>query len=82
MNADTEKDDLEKLVDECVSRLAEHCDSVRIFATRPSDDGSGSTGYITRGSGNYFAQAGVIREWITVQDERTRQVVREERSNE
>lgn len=63
-----EKTELEKIVDEACSKLREHVDSVRIFVTRDNDDGSLTAG-LSRGRGNYYAQKGLIQEWLEEQSE-------------
>lgn len=61
--------EIKRIVSECVTRLSEHCDSVRIFVTSPSNDGSGCTDDLSDGAGNFLAQRGQIRDWMLRQDE-------------
>ncbi len=67
MKPDPEKDDLALMVDEFAAKLGEHCDSVRIFVTRPSPDDSTKTQSYEQGSGNFYAQFGQINEWLAMQ---------------
>jgi hypothetical protein len=60
---------LEKLVSEAASRLAEHCDSVRIFVSWHDDETAGYTKAFSEGRGNVFAQLGQIREWLIIRKE-------------
>lgn len=53
--------------------LGEHCDSVRIFITSPSNNGQGDTRCFSVGSGNFCAQKGQIHEWLIMENERSRQ---------
>ena len=62
-------DALQKLISQKVSELAEHFDSVRIFATRNSEDGKCKTRAYDDGAGNFYAQFGQIKEWISIQDQ-------------
>lgn len=59
-----EKSEMEKLVKDAASKLAEHVDTVRIFVTRRSEDGDGLTSSYTFGIGNIFAQRGQIDYWL------------------
>jgi hypothetical protein len=59
----------EKLLQECVDKLSEHCDSVRIFITLPTGDGESNTAAMDRGSGNFYAQLGQITEWLCIQEQ-------------
>lgn len=63
-----------ELVDLHAAQLAEHFDSVRIFCTKHNSDGKGdsATHGFSKGRGNYYAQEGQIREWLTVMNEETR----------
>jgi hypothetical protein len=68
------KEQLMELVDLHAAQLAEHFDSVRIFCTKHNSDGEGDSatqGY-SKGRGNYYAQEGQIREWLTAMNEETR----------
>lgn len=56
-----------------VTELFEHFDSVRIFVTR--HDGE-KTHDLTWGAGNFHAQVGQIIDFVTEQDEITREVAR------
>ena len=58
-------------LDDQVSKLLEHFDSVRIFCTSHQGESS-NTFSITRGGGNFYAQLGHVRDWLVEQDQRTR----------
>lgn len=62
-------DKLLKIIMDAASRLSEHFDSVRIFCTK---HGRGQTKNYTTGSGNYYAQVGQVREWVTIDEEYVR----------
>lgn len=47
------------------AQLAEHFDSVQVFATRKSEDGTVNAQW---GEGNWFARFGQVRAWL-VQEE-------------
>ena len=58
-------------VDAMCHRLAEMgCDSVRIFVTSPA--ANGNTGTLSRGTGNFYAQLGIIHDWSIRQTEITK----------
>lgn len=62
------KELLRKEIHECVLRLSEHCDSVRIFCTVHNPDGEDNrTVAIDEGSGNLLAQLGQVSEWMDIQ---------------
>lgn len=67
-----ERERIIKLVDDAASSLLEHCDSVRIFVTMPSQDTALNTASYSSGRGNYHAQVGQIKEFIIRDDERIR----------
>lgn len=62
----------QKLVDDAVTKLSEHFDSVRIFVTRHSGAAENTASY-ENGSGNFYAQLGQVREWLGIQDQYQRQ---------
>jgi hypothetical protein len=59
------------LLQGAASTLAEHYDSVQIIATYRNSEGL--TGLHHHGVGNWYAREGSVREWIKVQDARTRE---------
>lgn len=59
------------LVLNAAKSLAEHFDAVEIFVSR--HDGSGGTRTIAKGSGNWHARLGIVREWLLVTEEQIRQ---------
>ncbi len=58
-----------ELVEKTAMQLGEHFDSVRVFATMPSEDGESNTATIDSGCGNFYAQLGQIHEWLLIQDQ-------------
>ena len=64
--------EMEALVKKHVTELSEHFDSVRIFITIPSENDSQITRAYNSGAGNFYAQLGQIREWLSMQDEYNR----------
>jgi hypothetical protein len=56
-----------KIIDLAVARLAEHFDTVQVFVTR--HDSRTGTINVQRGSGNWFARSGQVREWLIKQDQ-------------
>ena len=66
---DDEKEALQVILDECAAKLAEHFDSVRIFATKQGDGSMSNTLAFDVGRGNFYAQSGQIVEWLRVQDQ-------------
>jgi len=61
----------EKVVDLHVMQLLEYFDSVRIFATLNEGEAKFTHG-ISRGGGNFYAQLGLVSDWIKGRDEETR----------
>lgn len=61
---EAEQSRLEQLAHEAADRLREHFDSVRIFATAESDDGTCNTISFTTGRGNIHAQFGQAQLWV------------------
>lgn len=64
-----EIDTLREMVDRVCRELGEHADSVRIFVTLHSGDGTTNTRSYEAGTGNFYAQLGQVREWIAIQDQ-------------
>lgn len=62
-----------------VAILSQHFEAVQIFAT--AKDPADEKIYLTynHGSGNWYSRYGLVREWITLEDERSRLRAREER---
>lgn len=67
-------DELKKLVDDCVSKIMEHADSVRIFVTAHKGEDS-TTACFNVGEGNFYSQRGQIDEWLVMQKQRERNEV-------
>ncbi len=55
-------DDIQKLVDLKAAELMEHVDAVQILVSWPSGDNGTHSCY--RGSGNWFARAGMCHDFI------------------
>jgi hypothetical protein len=59
------------VLDKAIETVGEHWDTVHIFVTRHDDAKKETTkGY--RGTGNWFARYGQIREWVAKEEERMR----------
>lgn len=58
------------LLDSHAAQLSEHFESVQIIATRRRP--GGITRLAARGGGNFYASLGAVREWLVMQEERTR----------
>jgi hypothetical protein len=65
------------ILDSHVAQLCEHFDTVQIFVTRQNGE-ENVTMTADKGNGNWYARYGQVREWITKQEERTKQYVRRE----
>lgn len=68
------------MIDEAALKLGEHCDSVRVLCTFPTE--GGVTRSYTVGNGNIHAQIGLVKDWVIRQDEYTRTNARNEQNNE
>lgn len=65
----------EQRLQDAVDALAEHFDSLIIFATRyesEAESGEQGTLYLTKRRGNYYASCGAVKAWVTQQDEHER----------
>ena len=67
--------DIERRVDTALASLTEHVQSARIFITYMVD-GKEETFSYSLGKGNFYAQTGQCREWLTKQDEYARENAR------
>lgn len=65
---DTHEQDLAKLKN-AVARLMEHFDTVQIFVTRHTANGTVNAHW---GEGNWFARRGHVGDWITKCDQEAR----------
>lgn len=64
----SERETLDKMVEDAAAQLSEHCDSVRIFVTKHAVDGeSDVTIAFDHGRGNIHAQVGQVMEWLDIQ---------------
>lgn len=61
------------LINKHVVALGEHFDTVHIFASRHIPGDENGTAIFNRGSGNWCARVGHIKEFIIYEDERIRQ---------
>lgn len=62
---------IEQLCVDAGAKLLEHVDAVRIFVTFHDGDKSITKSY-THGAGNFYAQLGIVSEWLLRQEEQTR----------
>lgn len=60
-------DQLKRRLEEMALELGEHCDSVRIFVTLPTEQGISVA--LDSGVGNLYAQLGQVREWLCIQEQ-------------
>lgn len=72
-----ENEDLKRIKEACQT-LAEHFDSVHIFATRHESGELGGTVNVQYGEGNWFARLGQVQSWLTRQDEGSRSEYRQD----
>jgi len=70
MNADVPKEmkEADRLAQEAVDKISEHCDSVLILLSKRRDDGGTGTwdGIFRRG--DYYASYGLARQWVLKQE--------------
>jgi hypothetical protein len=59
-------------VDAALAVLAEHFDTVQVFATRHEAGQEDGTISVQKGLGNWFARYGQVQEWLVTNDERSR----------
>jgi hypothetical protein len=78
--ATTDEDErLRALVRRHVGQLAEHFESVQVFATVHRREGARMvSNALDLGSGCWYTRYGQIREWLLMNDERARQKAAEE----
>lgn len=55
-------------VDEAITKLGEHFDSVMIFVSRYDGGDVGSVN-VAKGLGNWYARYGQVREWLVKEEE-------------
>ena len=72
--------EIDKKIQESISALMEHCDTVRIFVT-VHNGANDTTRSVSRGAGNFYAQRGAIIEWCAMQDEIERDKVRKQETD-
>lgn len=66
-------------VEKALDSLADFFETVHIFVTRHSSDNEGTVG-VTRGSGNWYARYGQVKEWALRQEEAAN--IQERKNNE
>jgi len=65
-------------LDRVLAQLTEQFDSVQIIATRHRGAGVGEqTWLMHRGTGNWYARYGAVREWLAREDEGARDAMRD-----
>lgn len=67
-----EKAQRDKALDDAVLILGEHFDAVQIMATAEKDDGSQASCLSQAGYGNMYARIEICREFVMIQEEKTR----------
>lgn len=65
-------DRIKKMADAFANQLGEHCTAVRILCTFEVD-GQNESGMVSAGYGNFYAQYGLTREFVTTVEEQMRQ---------
>lgn len=55
------------LVDKCAMQIGEHVDSVQIFVTKQSEDGSNTTIFYEKGQGNFYSRFAQAFEFVEIQ---------------
>ena len=70
-----------KLVEKAVQELGEHYETVMVFCTRHESGQENGTVRVIKGSGNWFARYGVVREWLIREEETSRSVARKDSSD-
>jgi len=70
-----EGDSTDKEVTKHINALMEHFDTIQVFGTRETEEG---TQTYTSGAGNWYARYGQVKEWMIKQDEFVRINCREE----
>ncbi len=63
------REEEEKIIDECLAKLGEHFEAVQILATY--DEPERQTGMYARGVGNWYSRIGMAREFLVSDQSRT-----------
>lgn len=66
--------EIERLSEEAIGKLMEHCDSVRVFVTTRSGS-EGVTYAKDYGAGNIYAVRGQISEWMDMESQHSKNLV-------
>lgn len=74
----TQREILEKLVEQACDQISEHALSVRILVTYQTEDGEANSASLTEGRGSIYAQIGQTQEWLDAQREYNREKARRE----
>lgn len=64
----SDKERIQKIVDDACTLIREHVDSVQIFVTFHAEDGKSTAGF-NAGRGNFYARQAQVEEWIRFQHE-------------
>ncbi len=65
----------EALLNKHLTQLIEHFEAVRIFVTRPCINDPQQTAGTSQGRGNWYAQKGIVDEWVLRQQADTQRDV-------
>lgn len=78
-----ERCETETIVDRHIAQLAEHFEVVRVFVVKQvrGESGPEHASY-SSGAGNFYAQIGLIKDWVISQDHRTRVAVERQSESE
>jgi hypothetical protein len=66
--ADRQKQDDESRLTKAIQTLSEHFDTVQLFVTRHEPGALDGTVSACRGTGNWYARIGYVKEWIIQHD--------------
>lgn len=71
-----DRDFIERETKKYFQSISEHCVGIRVFVVSPDGDDCSSS--FSQGTGEWYAQYGVVREWLLTQDEKIRHNARSE----
>lgn len=66
--APPEMAEADRIAQESVARLSEHCDAVTIFISRRREFGRDGTLRAVFGAGNWYARYGQVKQWIIAEE--------------
>lgn len=75
ISSNQQADDL-TLIQKHVDQLGEHFDTVQVFCTRHMPAELDGTAIANRGTGNWHARFGQVREWVIYEEEWIREYAR------